>query len=445
MQYDKLIRGNIVTPQAVLDGGYVAISGEKIAYVGLDKPGSAKETLDYEGAWVFPGVIDAQVHSRSQLNQEGFVHSTAAAAAGGVTTIIDMPYDEGLLVCDRDSVLSKASDVESQARVDVGIYGTINPEHGTRYINDQIDAGVCAFKFSTFGTDPVRFPRIPPYLLRDAFATIAPSGLSAGVHNENNEVVLHDLQRVKDAGLTDYTAHGLSHSDFAEALAMVEIYETGAYTGCRAHVVHCSIGRGMDICEGYRRQGFDATVEVCIHYLCFNEEEDVARVGGLAKINPPIRPQAEVDKLWRSLGAGMIDMVSTDHVAWSLNRKNNPNMLKNNSGGPSLEVLLPMLIKGCLAHGIELPMAARVLCDNPARHFRISTQKGALAVGCDADLAIVDPQTAPWRVSQSKTVADWSLYDGIEMPQVKETFLRGQRVWDGTDVIDCDFGRYITP
>ena len=172
--------------------------------------------------------------------------------------------------------------------------------------------------------------------MSEAFAEIAKHGLAAGVHNENDEIVRARMAAVKAEGRTDYLAHGLTHTPLSELLAMAEIYEIGAYTGCPAHVVHCSLGRGIDICESYKRQGFAASVEVCIHYLCFAEDIDVKARGGLAKINPPIRPAAERKKLWAHLAAGNIDLVSTDHVAWSLDRKNDPNMLANSSGGSGL-------------------------------------------------------------------------------------------------------------
>ena len=140
-------------------------------------------------------------------NQEGFRPGTRAAAAGGVTTIVDMPYDELALVSDLPALQAKIDDVEGNASVDVGLFGTIRPDEGTKHIADLIEAGVCAFKFSTFGTDPQRFPRISPIEMADAFAAIAPSGLVAGVHNENHEFVTRATERVKAQGLTGPEAH----------------------------------------------------------------------------------------------------------------------------------------------------------------------------------------------------------------------------------------------
>ena len=106
-------------------------------------------------------------------------------------------------------------------------------------------------------------------------------------------------------------------------------------------------------------------------------------------------------------------------------------MLANSSGGPSLEVLVPMIIKGCRERGLDLTVGSRVLSHNPARHFRLSPRKGALDVGADADFCVIDLSESRWSVAASQTVSDWSLYDGIAMSRVVETYLRGERIWDG--------------
>ena len=435
--FDLVVTGRVVRTDRVIDDGWVAIRDGLVERVGAGAPPSATDRHDFGGAYVLPGAIDSQVHSRSQKDQEDFIWSTRAAAAGGVTTIVDMPYDAGFLVCDGDRVRQKAAEAGAQARVDFALYGTVAPEDGAKHIADMVEAGASAFKFSTFNTDPKRFPRIPPQTLFACFAEIARHGLAAGVHNENDEMVRAAIAEVKAAGITDYRAHGLSRPPVAETLAMAEVYEIGAHTGCSSHVVHCSVGRGYDLCEAYRRQGFDATIEACIHYLILDEEHDVSRLVGKAKINPPIRPRREVEALWRHLAAGNVTVVSTDHVSWSEDRKSNPAMLENASGVPGLEVLYSLLVKGLVERGLDIAWAARLLAANPARLFRLSHRKGAIETGRDADLVVMahDPRRYDPAASGHNFV-HWSPYAGIELPyRPIATFLRGRLVYDGKAVL----------
>lgn len=444
--FDLCLGGKIVLPDLVIESGYVAVRDGRIAQVGEGVAPAARERHDLGEALILPGAIDAQVHSLSQNNQEDFIWSTRSAAAGGVTTIIDMPYDEGNLVASAEAVRRKVAHATPQARVDFALYGTIVPEEGASRIAEQVEAGVAAFKFSTFGTDPVRFPRIPPALLEECFAAIAPTGLTAGVHNEDDEAVRAAMAKVRASGISDYRAHALSRPPLTELLASLQIYETGAATGCPAHVVHCSLGRGYEIARSYRDQGFDATIECCIHYLTLDEENDVARLGGKAKINPPIRPRAEVEKLWDHVRRGNVTLVSTDHVSWSENRKTDPDMLANASGVPGLEVMLPLFVKGALARDIPLTWAAKLMAENPARHFRLN-RKGALEVGKDADIAVLFPRPRRYDAAESgHNVVGWSPYNGIELPwTVGLTYLRGQQVFDGTQVAPPGTGRFVRP
>ena len=446
--FDLVLQGTVVLPERILEAGYVAVRDGKIAEIGLGVPPAARERHLLGKALILPGAIDAQVHSLSQKNQEDFIWSTRSAAAGGVTTIVDMPYDEGNLVCSAEAVKKKIASAGPQARVDFALYGTVDPEEGAKRVAEMVDAGVAAFKFSTFGTDPKRFPRIPPALLDECFAAIAPTGLTAGVHNEDDEAVRTYMERVKASGITDWRAHGLSRPPITELLAMHTIFETGANTGCPSHVVHCSLGRGYDIARAYRRDGFEATVECCIHYLTLDEENDVKRLGGKAKINPPIRPRAEVEALWRRVAEGNVWLVSTDHVSWSENRKTNPDMLANASGVPGLEVMVPLFIKGAAERGIPLTWAAKLMAENPAKHFRLDHVKGALTPGKDADIVVLEPRETVYDAAASgNNVVGWSPYNGIRLPwTVAATYLRGEKITDGATVLaEPGTGRFVHP
>jgi allantoinase len=446
--FDLVLKGTLVLPDRIVPAGFVAVRDGRVAMLGHGAMPGARARHDLGDALVMPGAIDAQVHSLSQKDQEDFIWSTRAAAAGGVTTIVDMPYDEGDLVCSGAQVRAKAAHAAEQARVDFALYGTIDPEEGPVRIAEQADAGVAAFKFSTFGTDPKRFPRIPPPLLAECFAEVAKTGLTAGVHNENDEYVRAAMAKVRAAGITDYTAHGLSRPPLTELLAMHEIYEIGAQTGCPAHVVHCSLSRGYEIAAAYRAQGHAATVECLVHYLTLDEETDARRLGGRSKCNPPIRPRAEVEALWRQLAAGNVTLLSTDHVSWSLDRKTNPDMLANASGLPGLETMIPLFVMGALARGVSLGWGARLMALNPARHFRIDHVKGALEPGKDADIAVLTPEPHVYDAARTgNNVAGWSPFDGMTLPyRVAATYSRGELVYDGTTVLGAPGrGRFVRP
>jgi allantoinase len=268
------------------------------------------------------------------------------------------------------------------------------------------------------------------------------------VHNEDDEAVRTYMEQVKASGITDWRAHGLSRPPITELLAMHTIFETGADTGCPAHVVHCSLGRGYDIARAYRRDGFAATVECCIHYLTLDEENDVKRLGGKAKINPPVRPRAEVESLWRKVAEGDVWLVSTDHVSWSENRKTNPDMLANASGVPGLEVMVPLFVKGAIERGIPLTWAARLMAENPAKHFRLDHIKGALTPGKDADIVVLEPRDSVYDAAASgNNVVGWSPYNGIRLPwTVSATYLRGEKIAEGAKVLaEPGTGRFVRP
>src|SRR3979490_3284395 len=286
---DKVFAGTVVLPDRIIDNGYVLVGDGSVRSVGSGALPQG-EKHGGPGFIVLPGAIDAQVPSRRQLGPEDFVWSTRSAAAGGVTTIVDMPYDDNGLIATAERFRTKAEEAGAQARVDFALYATIDPEEGAATVgarvDELVDAGAAAFKFSTFGTHPQRFPRIPPHILYACFCAVGKRGLIAGIHNENDEMVRAFMADVEARGITDYTAHGLSRPPIAEALATAEVYELGAGAGCPVHIVHSSIGRGYELAASYRAQGHGATIEACVHYLMLDEENDVRRLGGKAKINP---------------------------------------------------------------------------------------------------------------------------------------------------------------
>ena len=314
--HDTLVRGTIVTSSEVLDDGWIAIDGERIAGIGTGAAPAAKAVLDYTGQVVLPGLVDGHMHTSSAIGWPGIEGATRSAAAGGVTTCVDMPYDVPQAVTSAAVLADKIGWVERTAHVDVALYGTIAKHGGAGAIAGLAEAGVCSFKLSTYEYDAVRFPRIDHPAMLDAFAAIARTGLPVSVHNEDQELVERLTADAREAGRTDAIMHCRTRPPLAETMADNEIFEIGLATGAHVHIAHSSVARGFDIAEGFRAAGGQATGEACIQYLCMTEE-DIVRLGGRGKCNPPFRTAAEVERMWAALDAGKIAYVSPDPATWS--------------------------------------------------------------------------------------------------------------------------------
>lgn len=445
--FDLVVRGNIVETDRIVQDGWVAVLDGRVAARGEGAAPGAKEVVDTRGQWVMPGVLDGQVHSGSQANQEGLGWASRAAAAGGVTTMVEMPYDDPEPVASRPQLDAKIAEIEKECHVDVAAYGTLNDKHGLEAAAGLIEGGVCGFKFSTFEASPGRFPRVEEDVLMEAFRLIAPSGLACGVHNQNQELTRKNIKRMTEAGDTGWDAFLRAHTPLIENLATATIYEIGAQTGARAHAVHVSLSRGFEICNMYRRAGHKASIETCVQYLMLNHEEHTKKFGAKTKHYPPIRPKAEVDLLWTHIANNECTFVSSDHVSWGLERKGDPNIFKNASGGPGLEVLLPAFWTGCAEHGISPTMVVKQLCDGPARHFLLDPKKGSLNVGADADIVILKPEKYRYDPSTSLSAVNWSSSEGREFQvRVAATYVRGALAWDGKGIINAKgSGQFVRP
>jgi allantoinase len=392
-------------------------------------------------------VVDGQVHAGSQAGQEGLGRASCAAAAGGVTVMVDMPYDDPEPVASRPQLDAKIAEVRRDCHVDVALFGTLNEQHGLQAAAGLIEGGVCAFKFSTFEATPGRFPRVDEDVLHEAFRLIAPSGLACGVHNQMQELTRKNIARLKAAGDTGWDAFLRAHTPLIENLATALIYEIGAETGARAHAVHVSTARGFELCGMYRRAGHQASIETCIQYLMLNHEEHSRRFGARTKHYPPIRPKAEVDLLWTHMARDACTFVSSDHVSWGLERKGDPDIFRNASGGPGLETLLPAFWTGCEEHGLPPSLVVRQLCRNPARHFLLDDRKGSLAVGMDADFVLLRPGRHRFDPSRSLSAVQWSSFEDREFTvKVEATWCRGQQVYDGQAIVNRPGdGRFLQP
>jgi allantoinase len=446
MEFDLVIKGDLVLPGAVQENGWVAAQDGQIVAIGQGEAPDARTTEDHTGCYVFPGVVDGQTHAGSIAGFAGLEDLSRSAIAGGVTTIVDMPFDEPDPVWSRDLLDAKIETANAVAYCDVALYGSVKKKVEVDQIAALADGGVCAFKMSTYEANPHRFPRIPHHEMARAFSAIAETGLTVAVHNEDQEVVDDAIARFKEAKQMGANVHHPSRPPLAELLANAAILEMGAQTGARAHIVHSSLARGFDMARNYREQGFQATCETCIHYLVF-DESDVLERGARGKVNPPIRPDQR-EAIWDRLAAGDVTFVSSDHCSWPLERKPDDNIFQAAPGAPGVECLLPAMLTAVAERGHAPTMVAEMLCEAPARHFGLWPRKGALRVGADADVVVVGRQV--YRHDDATLhchMAPWSPYDGMEMAgRVMKVWLRGKEAFSGGDVLAAPGdGSFVRP
>ncbi|MGI4945353.1 MAG: dihydroorotase [Janthinobacterium lividum] len=434
---DSVVRGIVVTPMGILRDGWVAIANERITEVGTGQTPPAATVLDYGENLVLPGLVDGHMHTSSAIGWLGIEGATRSAAAGGVTTCVDMPYDVPQAVTDAGVLADKIGWVNRTAHVDVALYGTITKQGGVGAIEGLAAAGACSFKLSTYEYDPVRFPRIDHPTMVEAFAAIARTGVPVSVHNEDQELVERLTAQARAAGQTDAIMHCRTRPPLAETLADNAIFEIGLQTGAHVHIAHSSVARGFEIAAAFRAMGAQATGETCIQYLCMTEE-DLVRLGGRGKCNPPFRTAAEVERMWAALAADQVAYVSTDHAPWPADRKGFADIFACGAGLVGLQSFAPLMYTLLDERGLPPSVMATYCAERPARHHGLDGRKGTIAPGKDADLLILEPGRSTFDEAQIQDRPElrWSPYHGRPMrARVAATLLRGRVVWDGQAVL----------
>jgi allantoinase len=445
MSYEKIVRGTVVTPQASIPGGWIAIDGETIREIGEGKPPAASQVHDFGQSWIVPGGIDAQTHAGSYWGLAGLEPTSRAAVCGGITTMVEMPFDNPTPLSSMELFQAKVQAVENLSYCDVALYGTLAPHQSTDEMYKLAAAGVCAFKISVCESHPVRFPRIPAdqqFAMLQACAELA---LPLGIHNEDQEIVRYNTQRMRATGKESLEVHSASRPEAAELAATALFLELAAVAGAQAHIVHISTPRGFELIENYRKGGHRATGEICVHYLLFDPDIDGERLGALIKVNPPIRPGGR-ELLWKQIRDDNVHCISSDHSTMSLENKLGGSIFDAGPGVPGIESLMPAFFTGVEAHDMNAPAAvARFMSEKPAKLFGLWPKKGAIAVGSDADLAVLQAGSFVYDSSKAHDSVNWSPYDGMSFSaKVVSTFVRGHHVWNGADVIgQKELGQFV--
>ncbi|GHI01074.1 dihydroorotase [Neobacillus kokaensis] len=443
---DRIIRGNIVLKDSVIKGE-VGIKEGKIVSI-HEGTGSleAKTIKDFGDAYVFPGVIDVHVHCFSNPD-EGFVPTSTSAAAGGITTFLDMPYDLPNPINNVEIFKKKVEQLEKEAVVDICLWGTISKKNGTDQIIPLAEAGAVAFKMSTFETDEYRFPRIPDNEIIKAMRLIEETGLRAAFHSENDEIIVDLIDQYKEEGKVYPKAHNETRPPVTETSAVLKLMEFAYWTNVKLHIVHVSHPRTIDLIKQFQAQGVKVTCETCYPYLLM-DVEDLEAYGPVAKNNPPLREKEEVQGLWKHIEEGNIDLISSDHAPWSLAHKvkGYENIFLASSGMPGVEIMTPLMFNSTVANGKLSPNEfANLMSSHPAEVFSIPC-KGQINIGFDADFTVIDPnQKTMIDQTSFKSYSKLSPFDGqVVDGKVISTIVRGEEVFDGENVTQQPgFGKFV--
>lgn len=416
----------------------------RITAIASEIPGTAGILIDAGSAVVMPGLVDTHVHINDpgRADWEGFETATRAAAAGGITTLVDMPLNSIPPTTTVAGLEAKRRAARGRCHVDVGFWGGVVPGNAGD-IEPLARAGVLGFKcfLSPSGVD--EFGHVSEADLREAMPIIAATGLPLLVHAEWPALLRPPDPR---ADPRSYATWLDSRPTTAEQAAIDQLIELSARTSARVHIVHLASADALASIGGARTKGVPVTVETCPHYLTF-AAEDVADGDTALKCAPPIREGEHRERLWEALANGQIDLVATDHspAPASLKHIEDGNFIEAWGGIASLQIALPVVWTGAAQRRIPIERLAQWLSAAPARLAGLEGRKGAIAVGHDADLVIVDPDRE-MTVDASRLYHRHAVtpYDGARLRGVvMATMLRGEIVFEHGDCVGLPAGKTI--
>jgi allantoinase len=401
--------GTVVLPDRMIQADILAEDG-RIGKISRKTTREADEVVDAKGKIVLPGVVDVHAHigDPNFARREDFGSGTRAAAAGGVTTVIDMvlrtPVDNP------EAVKEKIRRGTQEAVVDFALHaGMMNPGN-IGNVEALTELGVCSFK---------AFTCAPYYAdqatLKTLMKATARFGAITNLHAEDEELSQKLTSELKRARRVDPIAHNESKPNAVEEKAIRDAIDLARAARSKLHISHMSTREGVALVAAAKRKRVNVSAETCPHYLTMTKA-DVLKLGPYLKMSPPLKTQADVDALWRGLADGTVEMISSEHAPGETDEKEIgwENIWDAWGGIPSIETMLPIVLsEGVNKKRIGLRRAAEVLSLNPAKRFGLYPRKGHIAVGADADLTIVDLSIEKKvRANDLHYKVGWTPYEG---------------------------------
>jgi len=445
--FDLIIRDGLVVTETTVTRADLGIEGGKITAIASHITDAARQTIDAVGLHIFPGVIDAHVHFNEpgRSDWEGIETGSRAVAVGGGTLFFDMPLNAHPPTLDAKSFQAKQTAAEQKSLVDFALWGGLVPQN-----LDQLDelarCGVIGFKAFMCNSGIDDFDSVDDRVLREGMKRAAFLKLPVAVHAESESrtsLLTAEAMAANRTGIRDYLN---SRPILAELDAIQRAVDLAGETGCALHVVHVSCAAGVGLIAGARRAGVDVTCETCPHYLALTDE-DVEKLGPVAKCAPPLRTAREREELWQELLAENILTVGSDHSPSPPAMKQAANFFKVWGGISGAQHLLPLLLTlGHFERQADLSLLLRFTSANVARRFKLPG-KGPIAIGNDADLALVNlEESFDVRAEDLQYRHRQSPYVGRCLRgAVRRTLVRGRTVFQDGKIVTEPQGRLIRP
>ena len=397
--------------------------------------------VDYGDAVIMPGVIDAHVHINEpgRTEWEGFETATLAAAAGGVTTIVDMPLNSSPVTTNVEALKAKMQSTTGKLHVNVGFYGGLVPGN-LHEISSLAEAGVLGIKCFLTHSGIDDFPDVPVSLLRDVLPLLSDYSIPLLVHCE-----LSGEEEHLEKHFATYDDYLKSRPDKWETAAIVKVIEAAAFTGGWVHVVHVSSAESLPLIRDARLKGITITAETCPHYILFNADQ-IPDKQTVYKCAPPIRSRENNDKLAAALKDGTLNFIASDHspAPPALKEIDTGDLVKAWGGIAGLQFLLSTSYTSLKGH-MTLEDFIPLLTEKPAEFLQLNKKKGYLKIGYDADICIWNPEI-------SHVVASTGIhhrhkaspYIGQELyGKVLETIVDGQTVFSNDSFNILNAGKWV--
>lgn len=425
---DLVIRGGtVVSPDRMVQAS-VAIAGEHIVAVGHDDmmPPATRE-VRADGLFLLPGAIDSHVHFRDPgyPQKENWTTGSAAAACGGVTTVFDMP-NTNPPTGTREALAMKLKAAE-RSYCDFGIHALLGDDT-VGHLEDLLEGGATSFKAfvgNTFGN----LPAPSDGALLEGFEKLAPLGIRTVVHAENSSIMARRQAVLEAAGRIDAQAHLDARPAVAEIEAIGRVITLAEWTGARVHIAHHSAADSLYLLRAAKARGVDVTAETCPQYLLLNTD-DILRLGGILRVNPPVREPRHNQPLWDALMDGTLDMIATDHAPHTPEEKTRESIWACDCGFPGVETQMPLMLTQVNRQRATLMDYVKWSAVAPAKAWGLYGTKGVIATGAHADIAFVDmAQTGTLSQGRLQTISKISPWHGRAVQGYPvHTLLRGRFV-----------------